>query len=63
MNYELFFNNKTCQVGGMLQGKDLRQYIRYLRQREEELAAGWVQLVPPLAIETEGVNSEGIMLI
>ena len=39
------------------EGKDLRQYIRYLRQREEELAAGWVQLVPPLAIETEGVNS------
>ena len=27
--------------------KDPKQYIKRMRQRDEELAKGWVQIVPP----------------
>ena len=34
--------------------KDPKQYIKRLRQREEELAKGWVQFVRTLTVETTG---------
>jgi DNA-damage-inducible protein D len=33
---------------------DVKQYINKLRQRDEELSKGWVQLVHTLPIKTEG---------
>ena len=32
--------------------KDPKQYIKRMRQRDEELAQGWVQFVPILGVET-----------
>lgn len=32
--------------------KDPKQYIKRMRQRDEELAQGWVQFVPTLGVET-----------
>lgn len=34
--------------------KDPKQYIKHMRQRDEELAKGWVQFVPTLWVETAG---------
>ena len=34
--------------------KDPKQYIKRMRQRDEELAKGWVQFVPTLCVETAG---------
>ena len=34
--------------------KDPKQYIKRLRQRDEELSKGWVQFVPTLLVETIG---------
>ncbi|WP_200815622.1 BRO-N domain-containing protein [Pedobacter africanus] len=34
--------------------KDPKQYIKKMRQRDEELGKGWVQIVPTLAVETSG---------
>lgn len=46
------------------------QYIKKLRSRDNELAQGWVQIVTPLRIETEGgiqrincANTEGLLRI
>ena len=34
--------------------KDPKQYIKRMRQRDNELAKGWVQIVPTLWVETAG---------
>ena len=34
--------------------KDPKQYIKRMRQRDGELAKGWVQIVPTLLVETAG---------
>ncbi len=34
--------------------KDPKQYIKRMRQRDDELAKGWVQFVPTLLAETAG---------
>jgi hypothetical protein len=34
--------------------KDPKQYVKRMRQRDDELAKGWVQLVPTLWVETAG---------
>jgi len=34
--------------------KDPKQYIKRMRQRDDELAKGWVQIVPTLWVETAG---------
>ncbi len=34
--------------------KDPKQYVKRMRQRDEELSKGWVQIVPTLSVETEG---------
>ena len=50
--------------------KDPKQYIKRMRQRDEELAKGWVQIVPPLWVETAGgkqqmgcANAKGLLRI
>ena len=34
--------------------KDPKQYVKRMRQRDAELAKGWVQIVPTLWVETAG---------
>ena len=41
-------------VSILTDSKDAKQYIKRMRQRDEELAKGWVQIVPTLAIDTPG---------
>jgi len=41
-------------VAILTDSKDPKQYIKRLRQRDAELAKGWVQFVPTLSIETAG---------
>lgn len=50
--------------------KDPKQYIKRMRQRDKELAKGWVQFVPTLAVETAGgkqkmgcANTKGLLRI
>jgi DNA-damage-inducible protein D len=50
--------------------KDPKQYIKRMRQRDEELAKGWVQIVPTLWVETDGgkqrmscANAKGLLRI
>ena len=33
---------------------DPKQYIKRMRQRDEALAQGWVQIVPTLTVDTAG---------
>ena len=41
-------------VAILTDSRDPKQYIKRLRQRDEELAKGWVQFVPTLMVETTG---------
>ena len=50
--------------------KDPKQYIKRMRQRDHELAKGWVQIVPTLLVETAGgkqkmgcANAKGLLRI
>ena len=50
--------------------KDVKQYIRRMRKRDEALSKGWVQIVLPLSIDTAGgkqkvncSNTEGLFRI
>ncbi|MFZ4796293.1 MAG: Bro-N domain-containing protein [Bacteroidia bacterium] len=50
--------------------KDPKQYIKRMRQRDEELAKGWVQFVPTLWVDTAGgkqqmscANAKGLLRI
>ena len=50
--------------------KDPKQYVKRMRQRDEELAKGWVQFVPTLWVETAGgkqqmgcANAKGLLRI
>jgi len=49
---------------------DSKQYIKRMRQRDEELAKGWVQFVPTLSVDTAGgkqkmgcANAKGLLRI
>lgn len=57
-------------VAVLTESKDPKQYIKRMRQRDEELAKGWVQFVPTLAVETPGgiqkmgcANAKGLLRI
>lgn len=57
-------------IGILTDSKDPKQYIKRMRQRDEELAKGWVQFVPTLAVETSGgkqkmgcANTKGLLRI
>ena len=38
----------------LTESKDPKQYVKRMRQRDKELAKGWVQIVPTLWVETAG---------
>ena len=57
-------------VLALTDSNDPKQYIQKIKQRDEELAKGWVQIVHTLAIETAGgkqrmicANTEGVFRI
>ncbi len=57
-------------VQTLTDSKDVKQYIRRMRNRDKELSKGWVQIVLPLPVETKGgvqnincANTEGIFRI
>lgn len=57
-------------VAVLTDSSDPVQYIKKMRLRDKELAQGWVQIVTPLRIETEGgiqrincANTEGLLRI
>lgn len=57
-------------VSVLTDSADTTQYIKKIRQRDKELSQGWVQIVTPLRIETEGgiqrvncANAEGLLRI
>lgn len=57
-------------VAALTDSKDVTQYVHKLRQRDPELAKGWVQIVHPLSIPTSGgvqklncANTEGLFRI
>jgi len=41
-------------ISVLTDSKDTKQYIKRMRQRDKELAKGWVQIVPTLMVETAG---------
>ena len=57
-------------IAVLTESKDPKQYIKRMRQRDIELAKGWVQFVPTLLIETAGgkqqmacANAKGLLRI
>jgi hypothetical protein len=57
-------------VAVLAESTDPKQYIKRMRQRDEELAKGWVQFVPPLSVDTPGgkqkmgcANAKGLLRI
>ncbi|KKP36196.1 MAG: Prophage antirepressor [Candidatus Roizmanbacteria bacterium GW2011_GWA2_32_13] len=57
-------------VAALIDSKDTKQYIQKMKQRDEELAKGWVQFVHTLAVPTAGgsqnmncSNTKGIFRI
>ena len=57
-------------VSALTGSKDPKQYIKKMRQRDEPLSEGWVQIVPTLAVDTPGgkqkmncVNTRGAFRI
>ena len=41
-------------IAVLTDSNDPKQYIKRMRQRDEELSKGWVQFVPTLPVETSG---------
>ena len=57
-------------IAVLTDSRDPKQYIKKMRQRDEELSKGWVQFVPTLAVDTPGgkqkmgcANSKGLLRI
>ncbi|MFH1835828.1 MAG: Bro-N domain-containing protein [Methanobacteriota archaeon] len=57
-------------VSALTDSKDPKQYIKKMRQRDEPLSQGWVQIVPTLSVDTPGgkqkmncVNTRGAFRI
>lgn len=57
-------------VAVLTNSADPKQYIKRMRQRDEELAKGWVQFVPTLSVDTPGgkqkmgcANAKGLLRI
>ena len=57
-------------VAVLTDSNDPKQYIKRMRQRDEELSKGWVQFVPLLEVETPGgtqkmgcANAQGLLRI
>ena len=41
-------------IAVLTDSNDPKQYVKRMRQRDEELSKGWVQIVPTLSVETAG---------
>ena len=41
-------------VAALTDSRDPKQYIKRMKLRDAELAKGWVQIVPTLAVQTPG---------
>lgn len=41
-------------VAALTDSSDPKQYVKRMKQRDPELANGWVQIVPTLLVETSG---------
>ncbi len=70
LHREQWFFSVVDIVGALIESKDIKQYIKKMRQRDEFLSKGWVQIVHPLKLETSGgiqlvncANKEGIFRI
>jgi len=57
-------------VAALTDSSDPKQYVKRMKQRDPELAKGWVQIVPTLAVETPGgtqrmscANAQGLLRI
>lgn len=57
-------------VAVLTDSKDPKQYVKRMRQRDAELAKGWVQIVPTLLVQTQGglqkmgcANAKGLLRI
>ena len=57
-------------VAVLTDSNDAKQYVKRMRQRDEELAKGWVQFVPTLEVDTAGgkqkmgcANAQGLLRI
>lgn len=57
-------------INVLIDSKDVKQYVNKMRRRDPELSKGWVQIVHPLPIKTDGgiqnlncANNEGILRI
>ena len=57
-------------VAVLTDSNDPKQYVKRMRQRDEELAKGWVQFVPTLEVDTAGgkqkmgcANAQGLLRI
>ena len=48
-------------VAVLTDSKDPKQYIKRMRQRDQTLAQGWVQIVPTLAVETAVVPTKNYL--
>ena len=57
-------------VAALTDSNDPKQYVKRMKQRDPELAKGWVQIVPTLYVETSGgrqkmscANAQGLLRI
>lgn len=57
-------------VAILTDSRDPKQYLKRMRQRDEQLARGWVQFVPTLSVDTAGgkqkmgcANAQGVLRI
>ena len=57
-------------IAVLTDSNDPKQYVKRMRQRDEELAKGWVQFVPTLEVDTAGgkqkmgcANAQGLLRI
>jgi hypothetical protein len=57
-------------VAALTDSNDPKQYVKRMKQRDPELAKGWVQIVPTLVVETTGgkqkmscANTQGLLRI
>ena len=57
-------------VAALTDSNDPKQYVKRMKQRDPELAKGWVQFVPTLSVETSGgkqkmscANVQGLLRI
>lgn len=57
-------------VSALTDSSDPKQYVKRIKQRDPELAKGWVQIVPTLSVQTVGgkqkmscANTQGLLRI